>query len=260
MTDFSPHIFRIQRYSIHDGPGIRTTVFFQGCPLACAWCHNPESQAMHRAIGEGDGAVIADTDPLILAGRIMKEIEKDLIFYDESGGGATFSGGEPLCQPDLVMALAAACRKKEIHTCLDTSGAVPWEIMARAARAVDMILYDIKAVDPDLHTRLTGRSSDRILRNLKHLSREGLPVVLRFPLIPGCTDTDENLSAVMDFLVHNTGFRKIHVLPFHHTARGKYEAMNLTDPMAETQPPEPDAVETVAQQFRRRGFETIIGG
>lgn len=259
MTDVSPHIFRIQRYSIHDGPGIRTTLFFQGCPLACAWCHNPESQAMAGAgTLEVAGRACAPEDRLVRT--IMAEVEKDLIFYDDSGGGVTFSGGEPLCQSGLVTALALACREKEIHTCLDTSGAVPWQTLAAAARAVDLVLYDIKAVDPALHQKLTGKTSGTILENLENLSREDLPVVLRFPFIPGCTDSEDNLTAVSQFVLEKTGYRTLHILPFHHTAAGKYAALNRKDPMAGTEPPAPMAVEAAADRFRALGFETIIGG
>lgn len=259
MPDFSPYIFRIQRYSIHDGPGIRTTVFFQGCPLACAWCHNPESQAMPSAQGV-DGAAAGNPSTEALVRAVMAEVEKDLIFYDDSGGGVTFSGGEPLCQPDLVLALARACREKEIPTCLDTSGAVPWETLDRVCASVDLILYDIKAVDPDLHRKLTGRSSGLILGNLEKLSRANRPVILRYPFIPGCTDSAESQAAVADFLIEKTPYRKIHILPFHHTAEGKYKALGMTDPMAGTAPPRPEAVQEAAQMFRARGFDARIGG
>ena len=197
MTDFSPHLFRVQRYSIHDGPGIRTTLFFQGCPLSCLWCHNPESQAMPANVE----AVVEKEDFSPLVAKIMAEVEKDVIFYDDSGGGVTFSGGEPLCQADLVIALAERCREKEIHTCMDTSGAVPWQTLARAAAAVDLILYDIKAVDPDQHKKLTGKSSAMVLENLENLSRENHPVILRYPFIPGCTDSPENVAAAAAFLI-----------------------------------------------------------
>ena len=259
MADLSPWIFRIQRFSIHDGPGIRTTLFFQGCPLTCLWCHNPESQAMPVA---GSSRILDPSQamPPDLVPKIMAAIEKDLIFYDDSGGGVTFSGGEPLCRPDLVMALAARCREKQIHTCLDTSGAVPWQVLEKAAKAVDLILYDIKAVDPDLHTRLTGRTSAQILENLERLSRDKCPVVLRYPFIPGCTDSLETQAALGDFLVKNTRFRRLHILPFHPTAAGKYTALGKDDPMAGTAPPEAEAIETAARRFRTLGFETHIGG
>lgn len=257
MKDFSPYIFRIQRYSIHDGPGIRTTLFFQGCPLACAWCHNPESQEMPKIHG---GPASGSDFPKALVAELVKEIERDRIYFEESAGGVTFSGGEPLCQGDLIPALASACAESFIHTCLDTSGFAPWQALEKAARAVDLILYDIKAVDPGLHKRVTGQSSGLILSNLEALDRIRADVSLRFPLIPGHTDSDENIIGIISFLTRKTGFRKIHILPFHHTARDKYRALNRKDPMAGVRPPEKEVVAAAAGRFKDHGFETIIGG
>ncbi len=250
MTDYTPHIFRIQRYSIHDGPGIRTILFFQGCPLACGWCHNPESQA-RTGVGLG---------PDSLAGHLMKEIEKDLVFYDESNGGVTFSGGEPLCQPALLMDLLTACQERGIHTCLDTSGHAPLDTLTSAARLADLILYDIKAVDRELHQTITGKSSGLILENLKHLSDQGLSVILRFPLIPSMTDTKENIHQVIEFLVQETRFRQIHILPFHNTGAGKYETLDMSNTLKHIKPPSKERVEAVARQFAQSGFDTHMGG
>ena len=252
MTDYSPHIFRIQRYSIHDGPGIRTTLFFQGCPLHCRWCHNPESQAR-------DGNETLMPAPGLID-SLIREIEKDLIYYDGSGGGATFSGGEPLCRPGLLMALLAACREREIHTCLDTSGHAPFRILEPAARAADLVLYDIKIADEEDHKRLTGRSSRLILDNLKQLSELNIPVRLRFPLVPSMTDSRENIGRIIDFLLRNTGYRDIHILPFHNTGEGKYRQLNMKNHATGINPPGPDAVESAVRMFDRSGFNTTIGG
>ncbi len=251
MTNYSPYIFRIQRYSIHDGPGIRTTLFFQGCPLRCRWCHNPESHGRPERLPEGEM-------PGLVAG-LVREIEKDLIYYDDSGGGVTFSGGEPLCQPDLLAALLAACREREIHTCLDTSGDAPAAVLERTAPAADLVLYDIKAVDVRLHERITGKPSDRILENLVRLEGLGVPYRLRFPLIPGYTDSGENISEILDFLVAHTTCRDIHILPYHNTAEAKYRQLNMTPPRITT-PPEPAAIEAAARRFRDCGFKVTIGG
>ncbi len=246
-------VFDIKHYAINDGPGIRTTLFFQGCPLACAWCHNPESQAQ-TDLGSGP-----DCQPADLTTNLIKEIEKDLIFYDESGG-ATFSGGEPLTQPGLLMELLMACREREIHTCLDTSGHAPLDTLTSAARLADLILYDIKAVDSELHQTITGKPSDLILENLKHLSDQGVPVILRFPLIPSMTDTKENIHQVIEFLVQETRFRQIHILPFHNTGAGKYEILDMTNTLKDIKPPSRDRVEAAARQFVQSGFDTHMGG
>ena len=251
-------IFHIQRFSIHDGPGIRTTVFFQGCPLACAWCHNPESQEMLKSWeGGADGLEMA-------LSSVLEEVEKDQLFYDDSGGGVTFSGGEPLCQPDLLMALIQACRDRGFHTCLDTAGAAPFRVLERAARAVDLVLYDLKLMDSSDHLKWMGAGNQGILKNLEELSGRsdlsGLELRLRFPLIPGITATRENQEALADFVLSRTRFRDIHILPFHNTARGKYENLDRRYLLADLKEPGPEAVARAQEFFSRRGFHVHMGG
>ena len=246
------HIFKIQRYSIHDGPGIRTTLFFQGCPLRCPWCHNPESQKMPGKIQaeEMDGLVL----------RLMAEIEKDRIFYDDSGGGATFSGGEPLSRPELLFRLLDQCREMEIHTCVDTSGYADAKFLSSLAEKADLILYDLKLMDARAHETLIGKSVFPVLDNLRLLSDRKARVCMRFPLIPGMTDTKANIDAMISFLEKVTIFRKIHILPFHKSGEGKYEALKLKNPMKEINPPSPERVAKVKAEFKSRGFQVIIGG
>jgi len=250
--DENQAIFKIQRYSIHDGPGIRTTLFFQGCPLSCRWCHNPESQANPLKIEPKN----IDS----LAVDLMEEIEKDLIFYDESGGGVTFSGGEPLYQPELLFRLLDLCREKEIHTCLDTSGYVDAEILLKASEKVDLILYDIKLFDDTVHTEYTGNSVCPVLDNLKQLSKQKINISLRFPLIPQMTDTDENIGGIIAFLKKETIYRDIHILPFHKAGEPKYTALNRINYLQGTQPPSKKEIKRVKEQFESRGFNVMIGG
>ncbi|WP_299976903.1 glycyl-radical enzyme activating protein [Desulfobacula sp.] len=248
----NPYVFKIQRYSIHDGPGIRTTLFFQGCPLSCHWCHNPESQAKPlKTDAEDMDRVAAD---------LMEEIQKDLIFYDDSGGGVTFSGGEPLCQPQLLFRLLDQCREKEIHTCVDTSGYGDTKALLKAAKKAELILYDIKLVDEKAHKKYTGKSIALVLDNLKQLSRQKAAVRLRFPLIPQVTDTDENIGRVIAFLKENTIYRDIHILPFHRAGEGKYQSLNIKNYMEDIQPPSEERVLKVKKQFGSRGFSVTIGG
>jgi pyruvate formate lyase activating enzyme len=249
MTDMTSFVFRIQKYSVHDGPGIRTTLFFQGCPLSCLWCHNPESRA--RARGVPDLAVISS---------LVGEMEKDQIFYDDSGGGVTFSGGEPLAQPNLLFALADACREREIHTCLDTSGFAPFEVLKAGADRVDLVLYDIKIVDERHHQDCTGKSSRRILNNLKKLSDFGARVHLRFPLIPGMTDSRENVDSVIEFLSVHTLYRKIHLLPFHNTAAGKYRKLGMPYKLDGKGALPAGQVAGIQKKFTDSGFTAVIGG
>ena len=248
----NPYVFKTQRYSIHDGPGIRTTIFFRGCPLSCYWCHNPESQAMPLKISMEDIDKVVDF--------LMEEIEKDLIFYDDSGGGVTFSGGEPLCQPQLLYRLLELCRKKEIHTCVDTSGYGEAKVLLRAAKKADLIYYDIKLMDEKAHKKYTGQSIAPVLDNLKQLSEQKSDVRLRFPLIPGVTDTNKNIEGIMAFLKKNTIYRDIHILPFHKAGEGKYNALNMENYMKDIQAPSKEKVKKIKEQFESNGFNVTIGG
>ncbi len=251
--NLSPYVFKIQRYAVHDGPGIRTTLFFQGCPLSCPWCHNPESQAMPPVLldeGEIDGMVRA----------LIVEIEKDRIFYEDSGGGVTFSGGEPLCQPRLLSGILDACREKEIHTCLDTSGFADADLFRSAARKTDLVLYDVKLIRDRDHVAMTGKSARPVLRNLEQLWADRVSARLRYPLIPGMTDAGENIDGWISFLKGRTGYRDIHILPFHRAGEGKYAALNLNNRMKGIQPPSSERVAETARLFESAGFHVTIGG
>jgi len=266
-ADITPHIFKIQRYSIHDGPGIRTTLFFQGCPLSCSWCHNPESQAAPVRIGSQNRDVTAPGQVPIspvqvkdLVEILVREIKKDLIFFDESNGGVTFSGGEPLSNPRLLLPLMDACRQEHIHICLDTSGFAPFTVLKEAATRADLVLYDIKVMDNLAHRALTGKPVDLILENLKKLSDLKINLKLRFPLVPTLTDTQENIGRIIDFLVKETIYRDIHILPFHNTVDGKYRMLKMENHCKHLHPPTDDQVENIQQIFVASGFQTTIGG
>jgi pyruvate formate lyase activating enzyme len=191
---------------------------------------------------------------------LMSEIEKDRIFYDESGGGVTFSGGEPLSQPDLLFRLLDQCREREINACVDTSGYVDVKLISGLAEKADLILYDIKLMDARAHEALIGKPVLPVLENLRYLSDRKAKVCMRFPLIPGMTDTKANIEAVMSFLEKDTVFRKIHILPFHKAGEGKYAALKLKNPMKEINPPSPERVAKVKEEFESHGFQVIIGG
>ncbi len=246
------HIFRIQKYAVHDGPGIRTTLFFQGCPLACHWCHNPESQAMPPSLDE---KALHRT-----AGNLMTEIKKDNIFYEESNGGVTFSGGEPLCQPQLLHALLYLRLTHHIHTCIDTSGYADGKTLLAAAAKTDLILYDIKLISDDLNKKFTGRSVFPVLENLKLLSKHKIPVWLRFPLISSVTDCNGNIENILEFTLKHTVYRDVNILPFHKTGERKYDALKIKNKMKNTPVPTKESVESVRQQFESKGFSVTIGG
>jgi pyruvate formate lyase activating enzyme len=300
-------IFDIRRFSVHDGPGIRTTVFFKGCPLRCWWCHNPESQSFQpeillnpgrcircgacvAACPEGaipSGQMAAAPDPALctrcgacteacaaeareLAGRVMSvsqvmaEVGRDLAFYDQSGGGVTFSGGEPLAQPGFLAALLRACKSQEIRTALDTSGYAPWKTLAELAPDVDLFLYDLKLVDPAAHRRMTGVSNQRILSNLFKLSELGARLILRVPVIPGVNADPAAIRAVAEIARQagqvGRGIEEIDLLPYHQAAIGKYERMDLPYALPEVKPPTPEDLDSLAEILEGLGNKVKIGG
>ena len=263
MQEETGVVFRIKKYAIHDGPGIRTTVFLKGCPLRCGWCHNPEGinpmpEAMAPAGQATAGAAIIGNS--VTAGQVMAEIRKDVIFYDESGGGATFSGGEPLMQPTFLAVLLNLCRAEAIHTTVDTSGFASAETMADITKKADLILFDLKFMDDAAHRHHTGVSNDRILENLAIAATSGTPIRIRIPLIPRITDSRGNLEGIADRVRSVGTVTHVDLLPFHPTADGKYQRLGRTNPMAGVAAPAADAVDAVKEIFRARGFNVTMGG
>jgi pyruvate formate lyase activating enzyme len=296
-------IFDVKKFSIHDGPGIRTTVFFKGCPLSCWWCHNPEGQAQEpelwlwesRCIRCGaclevcpQGAIswdghVASTDgeKCTLCGacveacyaeareivgqemtmaQVMAQIEQDIPFYDESGGGVTFSGGEPLLQQSFLLALLRACQEQEIHTAVDTCGFAPWEVLDEMRAYVDLFLYDLKLMDDAKHRKLTGVSSELILRNLQMLSERGHDIFLRVPIVPGVNDDDENIRQIGTFAAGLPHLNRVDILPYHRAASNKYERLNRAYELPETRPPSNERLAEIAHILRGLGLHVKIGG
>lgn len=239
-------LFDIKRFALHDGPGIRTTIFLKGCPMKCWWCHNPESLSPGASDGFGEKKTIQ---------QVMKEIEKEIIFYDESGGGVTFSGGEPLVQPEFLEILVDECKEREIHTALDTTGCVPPRVFNLLMEKIDLFLYDVKIMDHSKHMEYTGTSNKYTLENLKNLSLEGKKVIIRFPLIPGITDTDKNITATATFVSSLKGIQKIDVLPYHRIAEKKYRRLKIENKMKGVKPPSTERIEAVKKKFERYGLK-----
>ncbi len=243
-------IFKIQKYCLHDGPGIRTTVFFQGCPLKCQWCHNPESQSFtDRTINHSE---------TYSADSIINEIEKDRIFYDQSDGGVTFSGGEPLSQPVFLFYLLDECKKRMIHTCVDTSGYAPLDIIKKICRKTDMILFDLKLIDDDIHNKYIRSSLKPILDNLKFLSKEDIDVKIRIPLIPNITDTDNNIDGIISLLLKLKRFKDLSLLPFHNTGEGKYETLGIKNHLKGVKPYSKIKTDQIKQRLANNGFNITI--
>lgn len=262
--------FNIQRFSTEDGPGIRTTVFFKGCPLRCAWCHNPEGLSPEpelmwydvRCIGAREclrvcpvealeltpfgmridrrrctlcGACVSacPAGALELIGRqwtvdaLFAEIAKDAVFYETSGGGVTFSGGEPMLQAEFVAALAERCRQAGIPVALDTSGAVPWERYERVLPHVDLVLYDLKLWDPARHRAGTGLDNARILDNARRMAGWGIPMWIRTPIIPGYTADVENIAGLADFIARELpNVQRWDLLAYTNLGQPKYHRLD----------------------------------
>lgn len=247
-------IFNIQHFSVNDGPGIRTTVFLKGCPLACGWCHNPEgiSKDIQKLNGEIFGQKVTPEE-------VFEEIKKDVVFFDESGGGVTFSGGEPLAQPGFLSEVIHLCNQNGIHTAVDTTGYANLKLIKKLESKADLYLYDIKFIDPVLHIKHTGVSNTEILENLDHLLSNNKNVIIRFPMIPGITFTEQNINEIIEFLSKYKNKPEVNLLPYHRIAKGKYDKFNLKYKISGKELTERNIKET-EQKFLTAGFTTKVGG
>lgn len=300
-------VLNIQRFSVHDGPGIRTTVFFKGCPLHCPWCHNPESMdpAPQIAVREdlclgcercapvcpeqGAGRLdlsASDHRPGAICQRcgacaeacpsgareslgwrlglpeLLDELERDRPYFEESGGGVTFSGGEPVLPTNAGFLLACLdeCRRTGLHTAVDTCGHVPPGSIRQVAERADLLLYDLKIMDPRRHRALVGVDNRLILENLRQLARTEVGLWIRVPLIPGLTDDEENLRAIARCVAELPRPVPVHLLPHHGSAGQKYHRLGLSDPMAGIAPSSAARVQAQAALVREAGLEVIVGG
>lgn len=246
----------IKRFAVHDGDGIRTTVFFKGCPLKCVWCHNPESISFtpqeafyqNKCIGCGEckkqGFTTADClgEARILYGKEMTVEEllplllEDRDFYETSGGGVTLSGGECLCQADFCVDLLKTLKKENIHTAVDTCGFVAREILDKVIPFTDVFLYDIKAIDENVHIRCTGQSNKVILDNLIYLNSKGKEIEVRIPYVPQYNDNQ--MEKIAAFLSPLQNVKKVKVLPYHNYAGSKYAALSMQNTLPSRLPSE----------------------
>ena len=260
-------IFDIKHFSINDGPGIRTTVFFKGCPLRCWWCHNPESQAKHEEVVIKERSLDGRSYRMeevsgrwVEAEEVMKEIEKDSIYYDQSGGGITFSGGEPLMQPEFLLELLLLAKDKGYHTALDTCGHVSETVLRHVMDQVDLFLYDLKLIDPEAHMKYTGVPNDLVLKNLKYLSEKGKKMIIRVPVIPGITGTHQNINAIRDLLLELNGLEQIDLLPYHRIAKNKYQRLKMSYKLEGMEEPSPESLREIKEVFEGIGMKVTIGG
>ena len=240
-------IFEIKRFAVHDGSGIRTTVFLKGCNLRCAWCHNPEGLSSdiqeaiykHKCIGcgecekkdfktedcLGEARVLYGSD--ISVSELMGEILADKDFYLTSGGGVTFSGGECMLQIDFLEEMLRECKRNGIHTAVDTAGHVPFEYFERIMPYTDLFLYDLKCIDSDRHKKYTGVSNERILENLSRLLSSDKSVWVRVPVIPSVNDTDSDVIAIRDFFKSHGAPERVELLAYHSMGKHKYDALSM---------------------------------
>lgn len=229
-------IINITRFCTDDGPGIRTTVFFKGCPLRCAWCHNPESQnpmPEQYQNGETIGRVIT-------AQEVLDEVVRDQIYYETSGGGVTLSGGEPLSQPDFAAAILRRCKERNIHTAVETCGFASRAALEQVMEHCDLVLFDIKETDSDRHLDFTGVPSEPIVENLFRIDAMGIPTILRLPIVPGFNDREEHLATVGELAAKLKHCQGMQIMGYHRLGEYKYEQLgrdyrfqNITEPSAQ---------------------------
>lgn len=298
-------VFNLQHYSIHDGPGIRTTVFLNGCALRCIWCQNPESQSIepqifftserctgcgtcvtecpstaitfrdgksqtHRSLCDGCGkcAEVCRNEARSLVGKemtaaeVFKDVNSDAIFYQNSGGGVTLSGGDPLTQPRFSLAILKLCKRAGMHTAIETSGFANWEVFKEILEYTDMALYDLKHMDAEEHRKWTGISNELILENAWRIIKElpAVTFVARMPLIPGYNDSKENIAATTKFIRELSPSIKVHLLPYHRLGETKYERLEEIGKIIRIQPPTDEYMEEIRHSFESFGLTAITGG
>lgn len=295
-----------QRFSIHDGPGIRTIVFLKGCPLHCVWCQNPETLSHlpeimlvpNNCIGCGKCLEVCPNDcishtvgrveaidrdrcalpecgkcqkvcyanAINICGRyltvadVMEEVERDTEFYFRTGGGVTFSGGEPCAQPRFLEKLVREARKRKLHAAIETCGYWKWETMRPILRLMDVVLYDVKHMDPERHRQGTGVGNDLILDNLKRIDSLGVPVRVRLPLVPGFNDSAENIRATASFVSGLANLKALDILPYHRMGEPKWRQLGQAYGMHGVAPHTRDQVYGCAEIARQHDIEVTVGG
>ena len=296
-------VFDLQRYSIHDGPGIRTLIFLKGCCLRCFWCCNPESidskqevlfssercikcgsctkVCPQRAIKKIDDEIRFERDLCISCGKccqvcsaearklvgewvdvenIMTEIKKDELFYRNSGGGVTISGGEPAFQGKFTTELLRRCKNQAIHTAVETSGYVKWEVLRKILSYTDLVLLDIKHMDPVKHEELTGVTNELILENVKRIGAMKIPLIIRFPLVPGYNDSPQNLRSTAELVAKLEGVRELHILPYHSFGVHKYVGLGKQYSLGGIAAPSEEEIDKVRKLFEEYELKVQIGG
>lgn len=274
-------VFNIQKYSIHDGGGIRTIIFFKGCPLRCPWCSNPESQSPEPEMMRKESLCIncssdscftcrataedCPTGALETVGRemtveeLLREVKKDMVFYDSTGGGVTLSGGEPLSQGTFAVELLRRLQLLGIDTAIETTGFGNWETLDKMSDYLNRVLFDLKIMDRKKAKDILKADIDIIKNNFSNLVNKGVPVIPRIPLIPGFTTDEENIDTIIDFITSHK-LKEVHILPFHQYGSSKYKALGRDYSLASLKPLTQEEIAAIQRRMEERGLTVIVGG
>ena len=251
-------IFDIKGFAIHDGPGIRTSIFFKGCPLRCWWCHNPESFCSEIEHSETKFKGKHTIGAHISTQELLQEVQKDALFYEQSGGGVTFTGGEPLLQPTFLQESALLLKSHGFHLALDTSGFAQESTFKKSIENMDLVLFDLKIMDPVLHNKYTGVSNQPILKNLEFLAQTNIETIIRLPIIPGINDHKEQINVTIAYLLKIQYIKTIELMPFHKIGFGKYERLGINNKMLPLPKEENISLKEIKSMLNDNGFKIII--
>jgi pyruvate formate lyase activating enzyme len=262
-------IFSVKRYSIHDGPGIRVTFYMKGCPLSCMWCHNPEGMSplpgkviQNNKVGEKEFRNIEEVGIWYSVENILEILDKEKIFFNQSDGGVTFSGGEPMMQFEFLRDAMKVCKVNGYHTALDTSGFSTYENFKSIIPYTDLFLFDIKHLDESKHIEFTGVSNTGILDNYRFLLESRKDIMVRIPVIPGFNDDPDHMEKLKQFIsdTKTNSLRKISLLPFHKTGSSKYKRFDIPYRMINVEPPDKEKMQKLKEFFSETGIKVKIGG
>ncbi len=252
-------IFDIQRFSVHDGPGVRTIVFLKGCPLRCRWCCNPESQSYEIETMVQNG-VAKTVGKDVTVGEVLETVLKDRIYYRRSGGGITLSGGEMLTQPDFAAALLSASKNAGITTAVETTSFAPFSTISKVLPFIDTYLMDIKHMDSAKHKEYTSQPNELVLENAMRIAKSGKRLIIRTPVIPGFNDTPDEIAAIARFASSLPGVEEMHILPYHRIGQDKYAGLSREYTLAHIVPPENETMEKLLKIVCSYGLKGRIGG
>lgn len=252
-------IFNIQRYSIHDGPGIRTIVFLKGCPLRCKWCCNPESQSrqIQTMIRNGKEETVGK---IVTVAEVLEEVKKDAPYYQRSGGGVTLSGGETFVQPDFARAILEECSLLGIDTAVETAASLPFSYIEPSLPYLNHVLMDIKHMNSQKHQAFTGMPNSRMLENAKNIAKHHSDLTIRIPVIPNFNDTEDEISDIATYAASLPGVKKLHLLPYHRLGEDKYSALGREYSLSGILPPEDEKMQQLLEVAKKSGLCCQIGG